>query len=376
LKKEDFMRNAIYGSLMAAAVGTLSCGSPSVETNGKGGGSSGQSTPGGAGSSGTGGPMVVLPEPGNTTPPPSNMPTEMMNCGLKKHDLERRPADLLLVLDRSGSMVDPVTVNGMPVPKWGEVIAALDQVIKRTEPSVFWGLKLYPMGADSCGVPDGAEVGNALNNHAMVMGLANMNAPVSNGGSTPTQAAVRKATAALMASPSPNNKFILLATDGEPNCGMGFGGRGRSDAMGSIAAVADAQTAGISTFVVGVATAGSDAHETLNQMADKGGRPRADPAARYYPVTSRDELVATLEAIATQVGSCTFPLSPPPPAPGNVAVDVDGMRVQKDPASTDGWSYGANNNSIVIHGPTCERLKNGTAKNVQIIYGCGTTVIP
>ena len=29
-----------------------------------------------------------------------------------------------------------------------------------------------------------------------------------------------------------------------------------------------------------------------------------------------------------------------------------------------------------IHGPTCERLKSGAAVKVQIIYGCGTTIIP
>lgn len=230
------------------------------------------------------------------------------------------------------------------------------------------------MGGQSCGVPDGVEVPTALSNHPSVLGLANSNMPTMDGGSTPTQSAVRKATAFLRASQSPNNKFLLLATDGEPNCAGGSGGR-RSDAPGAIDAVADAQAAGISTFVVGVATAGSEAHQTLNQMADKGGRPRNDPAARYYPVASRDELAATLEAIATQVASCTFPLNPPPPAPGNVAVDIDGVRIPRDSSGADGWSYGASNGSIVIQGPTCERLKANAAK-VQIIYGCGTSIIP
>jgi hypothetical protein len=95
-----------------------------------------------------------------------------------------------------------------------------------------------------------------------------------------------------------------------------------------------------------------------------------------YPVASRDELVSALEQITGQVASCTFALDPPPPAPNNVAVDVDGMRVNRDTTQTDGWNYGPNNRSIVFYGPACERLKAGAAANVQVIYGCGDTVIP
>ena len=50
---------------------------------------------------------------------------------------------------------------------------------------------------------------------------------------------------------------------------------------------------------------------------------------------NRDELVAALEAITGQIASCTFPLNPPPPVPNNVAVEVDGMRVARDP--NQGW---------------------------------------
>jgi hypothetical protein len=121
--------------------------------------------------------------------------------------------------------------------------------------------------------------------------------------------------------------------------------------------------------VVGIATAGTEAHETLNEMASKGGRPRNDPT-RYYPVSSRDELVAALESITGQIASCTFPLQPPPPMPDNVAVEIDGRRVQRDPTQMNGWNYGPDNRTVVLFGAVCEDLKAGAAKNVQILYGC------
>jgi hypothetical protein len=309
------------------------------------------------------------------------MPSGDMNCGVKRHSLEKRPADLLLVLDRSGSMVDtvPDPATGMGVEKWGATVGALDAVLQATQAQVSWGLKLYPVGGDQCNVADAPEVPVAAANHAAVLASINSMPAMRDGGSTPTQAAVRKATAVFQNTPSPNNRFLLVATDGEPNCGMGGGGgggggRGRSDRAGAVAAVADALKAGIPSFIVGIATAGSDAHDTLNMMADAGGRPRND-ATKYYPVASRAELITALEVITGQIASCTFPLDTPPPVVDNVAVEVDGTRLARDnPAS--GWSYGPNNRSIVLNGEVCERLKAGTAKDVQILYGCPGAVIP
>jgi hypothetical protein len=389
------MNNARSSVLVSAAsvmalLGAFACGSPAVKP-GNGGSSAGNgsgsgNTGNGSGSGAGNGPSISIPSPSTAPPPapPANMPTEDKNCGLKKYDLERRPGDLLLILDRSGSMLDPVMRGG--TPKWDETVSALDAVIMKTQASVSWGLKVFPID-DACGVSPGIEVPVALNNYMPVMASVMLN-PSRQGARTPTREAIEKGLAAMQASPSTNAKYLVIATDGEPNCaaptaapvdgGMGGGGRNRnngSDAMGTIAAVTAAAKAGIPSFVVGVATAGSEADATLNSMATEGGRPRNNPTTKYYPVASRDEFIMTLDSIATQVGSCTFPLSPPPPAPQNVAVNVDGTRVAQDPTQMGGWNYGPGNNSIVFYGATCEALKSGASKDVQIIFGCGDTVI-
>jgi von Willebrand factor type A domain len=366
-------RPLVWNLVSTAFVGLLGC-TPQVQPTG----GPGASGPGGS-SNPNGG--IELPETngmtgmnGSAPPAAGSEPSANNNCGVKKINLERQPADLLLVLDRSRSMNQSPTGGrgGSATPvmgaKWTEVVAALDPVVMRTEQQVSWGLKLFPLG-DQCGVPEGATVPVAAANYDEVMAAIRSNDPgAGTAGSTPTRVAVEKATAHMKASPSTNAKYLVLATDGLPNC-SGRGDRDGNDETGAINAVAQATAAGITTFVVGVATSGSDAHDTLNAMAEKGGHARNNET-KYYPVASRDELVSALELITGQVASCTFPLGEAPPVPDNVAVEVDGTRIAHDTSEKDGWNYGAERRTVILHGPICEKLKSREAKNVQILYGC------
>lgn len=369
-------RMAVFMALCAAAA----CGSPSVKpadgSGGRPGGGGGGSAGGGQGAGGTsgGGGGIVLPDAAPAEAPPSGMPTEGMNCGLSKIQLKSGPAQLLLVLDRSGSMAQVVS-PAQPVQKWGEVVSALDTVLSRTQEAIAWGLKLYPV-ATTCGVPDGLTVPLAERNHMAIMTAINANRPYLDGGATPTQAAVMKSLELIKASPLPRTPYLVVATDGIPNCTMGLNGNsGPEDPAGAIAAVQASAAAGVPAFIVGIATAGTTADTTLNSMAEAGGRPRPG-ATKYYPVASRDEIAAALSAIGSEVASCTFPLSMPPPVPDNVAVDVNGQRVMRDPAQQNGWYYGAGNMSIVLVGPPCETAKLSASTDVKIIFGCPNQVIP
>ena len=364
--------------LSAALVAMVGCSSPEVSTMG---GSSNGSKPGSGGSG------YVLPPPGTGDPSKpadttgGTTPSTDMNCGLRMIDLQKRPADLLLVLDRSTSMLQDATGKGpggggggvaQGPQKWTEVVAALDPVIMTTQDQVAWGLKMFPLG-DACGVPDGATVPVGISSYTGVMNAVRMNPPLSEPiGSTPTRVAVEKATMFMSGNPSPNAKYLVVATDGLPNC-RGGSGRG-DDAAGAIAAIGAAAKAGIPSFVVGIATAGSGAHATLNEMAVQGGRPRNDPT-KYYPVTNKDELVTALGLITGQIASCTFPLDPLPPQPDNVRVNVDGVKVDRDTTQAGGWNYGPGNKTVVLFGAACDNLKSGAAKNVQILYGCPGRVV-
>jgi hypothetical protein len=363
---------------LLVAFATVACSPRAVVSRAGGAGGHDDGVPRGfGGSSGTGGAPFSYPSSDAGFQPDaagSGGPSTMSNCGLKRIDLERHPADLLLVLDRSGSMAQSITPPGAtaPVKKWDQVVSAVDTTVMKTQGVVNWGLQLFPVGA-ICNVPDKVTVALAPSNYTAVMAGIHMNQPYLDGGATPTQAAIRKATAVLRQSTSQNQKYLVLATDGLPNCANGMSGSDApTDRAGSTMAIADALIAGFPTFVIGIST-GADAEDTLNDMATAGGRPRMD-VSKYYPVASRDQLVAALAAITGQIASCNFPLEMPPPVPDNVAVEVDGARLTRD--TPDGWSYTPDGKAVVLGGQTCQHLMDGTAKNVQILYGCPNVVIP
>jgi hypothetical protein len=299
----------------------------------------------------------------------SGEPSENMNCGGRKLELAPQPAELLLLLDRSGSMLENLHERGSGrfVQKWSEVVGALDVVVQTTQAGVAWGLKLFPH-PDACAVPEGMTVPVAPHNHAAILHAVRNNPATDGRGSTPTEEAIRKAGAALRVSPSPASQYLLLATDGLPTCHPG-GRVPEAARAGAVAAVAELRGAGIPVFVVGIATLGSDAHATLNQMAETGGRARMDPT-RYYSVASRGELVSALETITGQIYACTFPLVPAPPVPDNVTVEVDGVRLARDREHRDGWDYGEDHRSLLLHGPACNAVKASGNHRVQILYGC------
>jgi hypothetical protein len=315
-----------------------------------------------------GDPGVAHPDaaPGSEADP--GTPTETANCGYKRIELQRRPADLVLVLDRSGSMLENLREpgSGRYVQKWGEVVGALDEVVRTTQSGVAWGLKLFPH-PDACAVPAGLTVPVVRDNHAAILGAIRANPALEGTGSTPTQDAIRKAAVALLAEPAQGARYLVLATDGLPGCNAG--GTALEEREAAIAAVAETRAAGIPVFVMGIATRGSDAHDTLNQMAARGGRARGD-ATGYYPVGGRQDLVAALEAITGQVYACTFRLEQAPPAPDRVSVELEGAPVPRDPEHREGWDFGEGQSSLLLYGSACERLRSGEASKVQILYGC------
>src|SRR5262249_5050258 len=140
--------------------------------------------------------------------------------------------------------------------KWSQVTAALNQVVGMTDTTVNWGLKFF---ADNghCGankapvVPVGA--GNAR-------AIASAISGTSPNGNTPTRDAITPGAAYLMTVADSNQKYLLLATDGLPNCPAGCSLTNPSSACtmtdnpaedkAATDAVAAAAAAGFPTFVV------------------------------------------------------------------------------------------------------------------------------
>lgn len=352
------------GSPQVSSTGTSTA--PSRPGNSGAGASAGTGS-GGGGASGGG---IVLPDASVPDVTTSTVGTADANCGLQNFQLERRPAEMLLLLDRSGSMRESFVLFGPS--KWIETVPAVRETVMKTAATVQWGLKLFP-GPDflECNVPDGVEVPPAIDNFTRMDTAITMTTPTGTG--TPTRYVVQKAVAHLQATASINARYLVLATDGEPNCADGMTNI-LEDHDGAVMAVAAAAAAGFKTYVIGIATTMSDAHLTLNRMAEAGGTARAGEP-KYYPVASRQDLIAAFGQITGQVSDCVFPLDKVPPSPDAVAVDVDGMRLPPDPAKMNGWAYGAANKTVEIYGATCDKIKKG-GSDVKIIFGCPGLEIP
>src|SRR5262249_15271955 len=139
--------------------------------------------------------------------------------------------------------------------------------------------------------------------------------------STPTRVAVQMGTAYMKTLTDSNPKFLLLSTDGLPNCiptangGTCTNNCQNGDMQGAIQAVTDAATAGFPTFVIGIATSSDPtSDQTLNGMAMAGGKPQANGPPYYYPVMNQADLSAALTSIVSIASTCVFTI---PPAPNN-----------------------------------------------------------
>jgi hypothetical protein len=312
-----------------------------------------------------------------------------VECGAFDKPSSKLPPDILIVLDASGSM-DQDATNAMcsggcgAMSKWALMTPAINTVVQQTETDVNWGLKFFADMGTTCGVAANTVAVNvAPMNAAMVAsaitGRTSGNGGVANGSRTPTRAGENAAVTYLTGLADTNPKFIVLATDGSPNC-PATGSTDNDDTAGAVGAVRAAKTAGIPTFVVGI-SAGGAPEMALNMMAVEGGYPQVGQPTQYYPVSSTNEFAAVLRTLVGMASTCTFSVPPPPTndgttSRGDIAVKgTSGGAATTIPLDgTNGWSYtDASMTSIVLHGTACDQVTAGTITTVTIVFHCHLT---
>src|SRR4029078_12758044 len=81
------------------------------------------------------------------------------NCGEKSKTATKVPPEILILLDRSGSMNEDITggtcndggfrggAHWRATSKWALMVPAINQVVMETESDVNWGLKFFPDSA-------------------------------------------------------------------------------------------------------------------------------------------------------------------------------------------------------------------------------------
>jgi len=344
--------------------------------------------PVGSGSAGTSGHVVGAGGIGNfggTTSGQGGLTGQggTMGCATFPKSSSKLPPDILIVLDASGSMNEDSTNTSCgnqgcgATSKWALMTPAINQVVADTQGEVNWGLKFF---ADSgaCGVNNNAAVPVAAMNATAVAtaitGRTSTNGGVANGSSTPTRSAENAAVNYLtqLSMTDMNPKFIVLATDGQPNCPMS-GSQQTDDTPGAVAAVTAAKTAGFPTFVVGI-SAGGAPEMALNMMAVEGGYPQTGAATQYYAVSDTAGFANVLRTLVGKATTCQYAIPTPPTNDGttsreDIQVTGDTGTIPQD--ANNGWTYTDNTHtSITLHGSSCDAVTAGTITTVTIVFNC------
>ncbi|HEX3904284.1 MAG TPA: VWA domain-containing protein [Polyangia bacterium] len=359
-------------------------GAPGQESGGAGSSGNGSGTSGSGGINGSGGSGISLTGSGGDIMLTGTGGTG--TCGTGTVAIMPEPPDVLIVQDKSGSMADDDSDNGCTGgcganSKWSQLSMAMTNVVGATQTTVNWGLKYFsdtsPCSASAAPV---VTIGTPNAGAAITASLA-ATTPANN---TPTRDAITYGAQYLGTLTDSNPKFLLLATDGLPNCPSGCAGMAKpsnsctmtddpNEDMAAEAAVTMAAMQGFQTFVIGIGNVTS-AVNTLNQMAINGGQPQTGGTTSYFAAADEASLEAALNKIVGVVASCIIPLTGAPSNLSNIAISVNNAagtptKVPMDPSN--GWEYtDATKTAIQLNGSYCDGVKSGTYSNVQFVYAC------
>ncbi|HOX45200.1 MAG TPA: vWA domain-containing protein [Myxococcota bacterium] len=283
-------------------------------------------------------------------------------CGTFALEASSVPPNMLLVVDKSGSM-DDLTSAGSNRSKMDDLKDAVNALLTQGDGQIRFGWMAYPNDSECepgrVSVQIGDDTVGTIQNR-----LDWLNA---NGG-TPTGTSLEVADDYLVGlADAMHRSFVVLITDGMPTCPNGDGSRPNDqDNQLALDAVTSLRGHGFDTFVIGLGSNLNDTNpDLLNDMAEAGGWPQAG-AVKYFQANSLDQLNAVLTQIGGQVIGCNLALNQVPEYPNYLFVFFDGVAVPRD----GNWTYNAANNTIEFTGAYCEQLRGGTVGKVDVLMGC------
>lgn len=342
------------------------------------------------------------------------------NCGATALHAARPIVNMLLVVDKSSSMSGTAE---FPKGRWTTLGDALTVALDDSKSRISFGLEFFPFADDPNATPDTCETPMSMD-LLVPIGAGDQTAPqiedafttYAPAGGTPTAAALAHALDYFQNGDGkdlPGTSYVLLATDGGPNCNAdltcdastctinlenpdatkGCGGsccdpsvdpNGNLNCLdqdGSVAQVKALADAGVKTFVVGIP--GSEFFgQTLDALAAAGLETNPNAPPKYYQVTSTDGpqgLTDVLTSITSGlITTCRLQLTSTPKDPnyqGLLNVEIDGANVPQQ--GPDGWTVdtSASPPTIVLAGKTCDYMEQHGAESVSITYGCPTVMV-
>jgi hypothetical protein len=299
-------------------------------------------------------------------------------------DLDPRQADVLILLDRSGSM-DTAFGSGT---RYDAVAGLLSNLVQTYAAHVRFGYQEMP-GRQGC---DAQVVGGCCASPPLV-GLSDGAAPLvvaaiasalPMDGNTPTAASLQAAMAYYETlADGVDNRFVLLATDGSPNCTLAgtlsdgdasdVTGAACTDALSQVTAMV---ALGVRVIVLGVgpglADDASKGAACLDAMAHAGGDAASPGSPGFYAASDPVQLQLAIEQIFGGVTrpTCQVRFRTPVEDTSTIAVFLDGNQIPR--ASGDGWHLDSSTNppSVLITGTYCDQIQQFQVGTVEARFGC------
>lgn len=316
-------------------------------------------------------------------------------CVDGRFSLVRREAQLVFVIDRSGSMADSLNRGGPS--RWSAMYDVLSETLPAFEHAMRMGVLLFPRvpvsaalaSAQSCDqLPGtGVDVAPLRDNAGTVLTAIRQFGP---SGATPTASAVRRAARFTAATGSRElARYLVLATDGAPNCNLtlnpstctcayggtncanaGLGARYCLDDDATVVAIDEARRGGIATYVIGI---DGDLNErylrVLDRMALAGGR-ALPTAPRYYSIQDRAQLAVAFETIQRTVTRCAYVTPSRPDDPDRITVTRGGATIPRDPTRREGWDWTDRDyGELTLFGAACDEAP--TSATIEATVACG-----
>jgi hypothetical protein len=320
-------------------------------------------------------------------------PDQPASCGEQAFTIERTTPDMVIALDRSASM----GIGASPI--WDSCRNAIYDVTAAMDKQVWFGLFVFPnsLGSAACDDKTLTNICTAPSD-ALVPAAAGTSGTIKTAlttmtvcGGTPTAATLTSAKQYLQTLASNKHpKYIILATDGGPNCnstldgskctcvatGACSGNNGNLNCLDDVATfkvLDDLVTAGIKTYVVGLG-ADPSIKDVLPGLATHGGT-----GSPYSPADAA-AIKKAFTDITNAVASCEFSMDCSKiPDPGLVNFYFDGKVVSFDNTKQTGWAWTtacvkgqAGTGGISFFGADCTSLKSGAVKDITAKFGCPT----
>lgn len=282
------------------------------------------------------------------------------------------PPDLLIVLDRSSSMLVPPNLVG--ASKWRIMKDALNTVLYARELNIRFGFTAFPTDS-TCGIASGVEIPIDLENASAISEWLDSHGPV---GATPAHLALHEAAEFYRTIPrNEAGRYVLFATDGMPNCGGSPPDQEVETGAEVVAEVEALAAEGIHTFVLGFGGLMGLPTPVLNQSAQAGLEPRPDGPPYFYHANDAVSLQEALDTIAGGIirPTCVYQLEEAPPDLENVTVLVNGEAVPRTMSNTDGWNYHPDDSTITFFGSYCDDITSGDVTSVNFLFGCPGPVL-